>query len=514
MKLRNLTPAFALLACPAALAQTPFVPLADLWVSDSSNDRIARVRDLNFDGDYNDAGEVEIFYDDTLGAYALSNNVNIASWGDGTLWVSETGTDQILRLRDLNADGDAHDANEATVFFESSSNASGLLMPTPQGMCWDGSVLWVANSQGGTSGKDTILRLEDLNGDGDAMDAGEASEFFVSSDLALGGAANDSLLQDVQVGLDGALYYVEIGTSGVYAKGLYKLVDLDGSGAIDQPGEQTAFFIPPAQAAQAFYWNVSQDSNGYWLLADTGNDFIWRARDDNGDGVIDPSTEAKKYWISPTSSNVWDLNVGADGLLYVGESQNNERFFTLRDTNGDGSIDPLSEVTTVYDELLTLGAPIGQLRGWCFDAKQQAPSKTYCTAQVNTLGCSAAYGVAGWPSASQSSGFLLTVSNLRNLKNGVPFYGLAGPASSPFNGGTLCVQPPLRRIAVLNAGGSPSGDDCTGAVTYDFNAYIALGLDPGLALGAVVHTQYWSRDPGAPPSNTNLSNALEFCILR
>ena len=502
-----------LLSAPA-LAQTPFVPRADIWVTDSSNDRITRLRDLNFDGDYNDAGESVVFYSDLLGAFPLSNNVNIESTRDGALWVSETNTDQILVLRDLDNDGTAHGSSEAAVFFQGGVNAAGLALPTPQGLHWDGAVLWVANAQGGTSGKDTILRLEDLNNDGDALDAGEALEFYVSDDLSQGGSTNDSSPQDVQIGPDGALYYLDIASSGALAKGLYRLEDLDGSGAIDAPNEVTPFFIPPPQAANAFFWNVSLDAQGYWYLADTGNDLVWRARDDNGNGVIDASTEAKKYWTSPASSLIWDVRVAEDGALYAGESQNNERFFVMRDLDGNGTIDPVAEVTVVFDELLAQGDAIGQLRGWCFDSKQQNPAQSYCTAQVNTLGCSASYSFAGWPSASQSSGFLLTVSNLRNQKTGVPFYGLSGPASAPFNGGTLCVQPPIKRIAVLASGGSAGGDDCSGSVTYDFNARIALGVDPGLVLGSVVHTQHWSRDPGAAPSNTNLSNALEFCILR
>lgn len=511
----GLLPALLILtATQFAVAQTPFVPRPELWVSDSSNDRIARVRDLDFDGDFNDAGEVEVFYDDTLGAYALGNNVSIESLANGTLWVSDTTADQILRLQDLDGNGDAHGAGEATLFFESNINASGIAMPAAQGLHWSGSVLWTACSQSGSTGKDTILRLEDLNGDDDALDVGEAREFFVSVDMSLGGASNDSLPQDVHVGLDGELYYLDVGTTGVYGKGIHRLVDLDSSGVIDAPAEITAFFIPPTQPAQAFFWNIHQDANGYWYLADTGNDLIWRGRDDNSDGVIDVVTEAKKYWIAPASSLIWDLRVAADGVLYAGESQNNERFFAMKDTDGNGVIDPVSEVSLIYDELVTAGAPIGQLRGWCFDAKQQSPAAAYCTAQLNTLGCAAIYSIAGWPSASQPSGFLLTVANLRNQKNGVPFYGLAGAASTPFNGGTLCVQPPLRRIAVLFSGGSVGGDDCSGAVTYDFNAVIALGLDPGLSLGAVVNTQYWSRDPGASPTNTNLSDALEFCILR
>ncbi len=513
MKTIVLSLALTSLTASSLHAQTPFVPRPEIWVTDSNLDRIARVRDLDFNGDFNGPGEVVVFYDDTLGAFALTNNVNIESRRDGTLWVSDTGQDFVLRLEDLDGNGDAHGPGEAKIYFDA-NNGSGVAVPSMQGMHWQGHVLWVANTQSGSTGKDTILRLEDLNGNGDAQDPGEAIEYYVSSDLSLGGAANDSLAQDVHVGLDGKVYYLEIGTTGVYAKGIYRLEDLNGNGTIDSPAEVTAFFIPPPQAAQAFFWNLTQDSDGYWYLADTGNDFIWRARDDNGDGVIDPSTEAKKYWISPAASLIWDIRVGADGVLYAGESQNNERFFAMRDLNGDGTIDPATEVSVVYDELVTQGAAIGQLRGWCFDARQQSPSESYCVAQANTLGCSASYSVAGWPSASQSSGFLLSIANLRNQKNGVPFYGLNGRTSTPFNGGTLCVQPPLRRITVLNSGGTFGADDCSGTVTYDFNAVIALGIDPGLVLGALVQTQYWSRDPGAAPSNTHLSNALEFWILR
>ncbi len=507
--------ALALISLGAAelQAQTPFVPRPEMWVTDSSNDRIARVRDLDFDGDYDSVGEVEVFYDDLQGPISLSNNVSIESLRDGTLWVSDTSFDFILRLEDLDGNGDAHGAGEATVYFDV-GNGSGLAVPSMQSLHWQGSVLWVANAQSGSSGKDTILRLEDLNGNGTAQEPGEAIEYFVSSDLSLGGASNDSIPQDVRVGLDGKVYYLEVGTTGVYAKGIYRLDDLNGNGTIDTPAELTAFFIPPPQAAQAFFWSLSQDSDGYWYLADTGNELIWRARDDNNDGVVDAATEAKKFWISTSPSLIWELHVGADGVLYAGESQNNERILAMRDADGDGSIDPVGEVSVIYDEFTAQGAVLGQLRGWCFDAKQQAPSTSYCVAQPNTLGCSASYSVAGWPSASQPTGFLLSVVNLRNQKNGVPFYGLSGPASAPFNGGTLCVQPPLRRIAVLNSGGSTGVDDCSGMVTYDFNAVTALGVDPGLVLGAVVHTQHWSRDPGAAPSNTNLSNALEFCILR
>jgi hypothetical protein len=85
------------------------------------------------------------------------------------------------------------------------------------------------------------------------------------------------------------------------------------------------------------------------------------------------------------------------------------------------------------------------------------------------------------------------------------------PASTPFQGGTLCIQAPILRTPGQNSGGSTSGNDCTGAYSFDMNAWIQSGVDPSLVVGADVFTQYRSRDPQST-SSSSLSNAVRFVV--
>lgn len=134
----------------------------------------------------------------------------------------------------------------------------------------------------------------------------------------------------------------------------------------------------------------------------------------------------------------------------------------------------------------------------------------YCTAKTNSLGCVPSIGSSGTPSVSSPSPFFVTCTQVISQKQGLMFYGFQ-PASAPFQGGTMCVQPPTLRLAVSNSGGSPSGADCSGVYSYDFNARTQSGADPLLVAGAVVYGQFWMRDPGSP-STTGLSNALQATV--
>jgi hypothetical protein len=136
----------------------------------------------------------------------------------------------------------------------------------------------------------------------------------------------------------------------------------------------------------------------------------------------------------------------------------------------------------------------------------------YCTAQVNSLGCTPALTFAGNSSASEASGFVVSVNRVLNQKTGLMFYGTSGMANVPFHGGTLCVAGALTRSALLATGGSASpANDCSGALALDFNALASSS--PALSTpGTTVYAQAWSHDPGAP-STTNLSSALHFVVL-
>jgi hypothetical protein len=63
----------------------------------------------------------------------------------------------------------------------------------------------------------------------------------------------------------------------------------------------------------------------------------------------------------------------------------------------------------------------------------------------------------------------------------------------------------------LNAGGSATGADCSGAFQFDFKTYLQSGADPTLIVGSEVFLQCWARDP-ASFSTTSLSNGLRFLI--
>jgi hypothetical protein len=138
------------------------------------------------------------------------------------------------------------------------------------------------------------------------------------------------------------------------------------------------------------------------------------------------------------------------------------------------------------------------------------PPAIYCTAKTNSQGCTPAIAFSGQASASGAGPFDVAVSQVINDKSILLFYGF-DPDNAPFQGGTLCVQPPLHRTPIWNTGGNPGPDDCSGAASFDFNAHVQSGSDPSLVSGARVHAQYYYRDP-ADPYSVGLSDAIEFVI--
>lgn len=136
-----------------------------------------------------------------------------------------------------------------------------------------------------------------------------------------------------------------------------------------------------------------------------------------------------------------------------------------------------------------------------------------CVAKTNSLGCVPTTSFTGTPSATSGSGFVITASDVLNQKNGLFLYGVNGGQLAPFGGGHLCVRPPLHRTGVLSSNGNTSTSDCSGAYTFDFNAWIASGIDPALIWGETVDAQFWSRDPGfTGASAIGLTRAVHFGI--
>ncbi|MCY3002525.1 MAG: FG-GAP-like repeat-containing protein [Planctomycetota bacterium] len=137
---------------------------------------------------------------------------------------------------------------------------------------------------------------------------------------------------------------------------------------------------------------------------------------------------------------------------------------------------------------------------------------TYCTARINSSGCTPSIATSGTASLTAGSGFTVSVSQVLNQKSGLLFYSLTGAAAQPFEGGFMCVAAPRFRTPVTSSGGSTTGIDCSGVLSLDFNTYISN--TPGrFAFGDTVWAQFWSRDPAAT-FQTNLSNAVRFGLCQ
>jgi hypothetical protein len=156
------------------------------------------------------------------------------------------------------------------------------------------------------------------------------------------------------------------------------------------------------------------------------------------------------------------------------------------------------------------GSIVGASDAWLARYALCGKSPRYCTAKANSAGCTPTIAARGNPSASAGSGFTIGTTNVLDNVFGLYFYSKSGSSILPFQGGTLCAQPPLVRTGLQDSGGA---GPCGGSFSIDFNTYVASGKDPALIAGQRVWAQTWSRDPGfAPPNNTSLSDAVSFTL--
>ncbi|MBM4108267.1 MAG: hypothetical protein FJ255_05570 [Phycisphaerae bacterium] len=144
---------------------------------------VSRFVDLNANGRADDPGEFTLFWG-AGNAEGITPSAGFALEPDRarpgalyTLQIASGGIDQLIRMRDGNADSDAMDEGESAIVYSNAetgfSAIDALSLP-------DGDVLVTDNS-----GK-RVYRLHDANGDGDFRDAGEATVVFAAAGTGVG----------------------------------------------------------------------------------------------------------------------------------------------------------------------------------------------------------------------------------------------------------------------------------------------------------------------------------------
>jgi hypothetical protein len=176
---------------------------------------------------------------------------------------------------------------------------------------------------------------------------------------------------------------------------------------------------------------------------------------------------------------------------------------------------------------------------WLFRAEGTGTGPTnFCTSKAGLVCGPPAISASGVPSASMSSGFVVTAAPARNNKSGILVYNTAQVTGLPFNGGTLCVDPMgLRRAGSTNSGAGCGANNCSGLMSIDMNAFsqgdtglcapnpcwvvpdcngAPSGIAPNnaaaflLSPGTVIFAQYWGRDSVA--TGSLVSNGITYTI--
>lgn len=331
------------LAAQTAEAAT-ISPFTEILIADQGLDGVFTSRDLNGDGDANDAGERSTYFDAANQSGLVNPTLNVFSVlqsREGDQYIGDGSTDTVYRLRDNNHDGDAQDAGEANVWF-SPSNAGGLTLPTPNGIGQgsDGAI-YVVNAGTGSQPFDGVYRTRDLNNDGDANDAGEANVWLNLKDINTSSSAFD-------ISFQGSTAFIS-DTVGGDTNVVYRARDNNNNGTVET-SEVSVFIDNNNPFGVVVDFAVSANDKAVFVmefLDFSGPQSLFKLTDLNGNGTIDDAAEAEEVWNDtalPTGFELFanfDIAVDAQGNIVLtsnggSASPNQDNVVLLSDLDGNG----------------------------------------------------------------------------------------------------------------------------------------------------------------------------------
>jgi len=372
------------LVCACAMADP--MPIArrtaGIIVSDITLDKLYLVRDLNGDGEANDAGEATVFFDGTNAAgFPTPAGTIFALYqrSDGTVFAPDSDTHQIYALRDLNRDGDALDAGEATIFF-SQSNLSLIPILTPNGIGEDaaGAIYFTSNN---SPTPDAIYRLIDLNGDGDADDVGESTTWCdISALFGNFGPFGMSFIGNT-------CHWADF--RGSLTNAILRATDSDNSGSITL-SEVTEFYIDAAFTAPVSFTAVT-DGSAIYVSDSSGGQMqdVYRLVDSDLSGSINSASEAVMVWAESNLSllvppaamaNSFDITIGPSRLAISSNGSDAvDEIILATDLNTDGDFNDAGETSILIDGVNSGQAFPDNIRALLFYGQP-------CPADINNSG--------------------------------------------------------------------------------------------------------------------------------
>ncbi|MCI0634177.1 MAG: hypothetical protein L0206_09735, partial [Actinobacteria bacterium] len=388
------------LAFAAGLGSLASAQLAEVMICDPINEHVYRLSDLNGDGDYIDADETTLLLDYVVLASFNPVSVEVRSEGGlPTIYAVSDFPDGLYRGQDQNGDGTVG-SSEVTFFFDSQAVYGASMDPVGVTLTADGAV-WLAS---GFETQRGLWRLEDLNGDGDAMDAGEFFQMVdgsgihpVETDTGVVGIDGEDMWRMARDG-NGVVVYCGFSTSNPSDEdSIFRFEDKNGDGDVLDPTESVLFLnytgknplmpqnpdfggvlptleVPnPDVPSQPFYGrlnhveaHVNAGTPEYFFGCDSSstspfstsvtgdkiNGLVFRGVDANGDGDVNDAGEVNVFFDGsadgPLTFQGVDkiVGMGAEGgWIYLADALG-QRISRIRDLNADGDAMDSGEILT------------------------------------------------------------------------------------------------------------------------------------------------------------------------
>jgi hypothetical protein len=238
------------------------------------------------------------------------------AWAGEAYYVSDFAVGSVWRLEDVNGDGDALDTDEKLLWADGFTLIGELAED-------GGSLLAVELGKG--DGSNQVIRLTDNNGDGDALDLGERIVWADQLDDPRG-ISRDSR---------GDWFVTEIDDDLVW-----RMVDVNGDGDVLDVGERSVYAVGIDGAATAMV------IEGGILVDAVAGDQVRRLVDINDDG--DALDVGENLVITPTIDQPLGLLDDGNGGFFF-SSRSADTVYHAVDHNSDGDMLDLAEVLSYAD---------------------------------------------------------------------------------------------------------------------------------------------------------------------